>query len=402
MIIYFSGTRNSECFARSLAATLDDECINSAEYIKKKEKGSFTSQKPWVFVCPTYSWQIPHIFEKFIKQSSFSGNGKAYFIMTCGDDVGNAEAYNIMLEGGNVALDGIADHLIAIVDLLVHTNLISNDPNNFVAGVLELAGIYVSVDELETVDYQHDLANIYAIFTILEDILDKAKFENHLDIMNFINNLNVNELLYNEDLLCETNLMNVLDILDNIVDLSLIPAIFEPAYNSLVDLNSVSDQIYPFMDLAEYPAELLVEDAKALVNVLRNLVDFDVLSIVRGYAINWDNIEAIENVINIIFGLNYLEVKLDDILFFLEDATAGMFNIGLVNVENVDLENDGALIAAAYRLLAENVLSENWFPIQYVSDLQTLDLTTLPLDKLVTEAKLTALVQLIENILNFT
>ena len=97
MIIYFSGTRNSECFARSLAATLDDECINSAEYIKKKEKGSFTSQKPWVFVCPTYSWQIPHIFGKFIKQSSFSGNGKAYFIMTCGDDVGNAGAYNIKI-----------------------------------------------------------------------------------------------------------------------------------------------------------------------------------------------------------------------------------------------------------------------------------------------------------------
>ena len=339
----------------------------------------------------------------FLVQNQLTGDQLQHDLVSILDIVReliDAEAYNIMLQDGNIALDGIADHLIAIVDLLVHTNLISNDPNNFVAGVLGLAGIYVSVDELETVDYQHDLANIYAIFTILEDILDKAKFENHLDIMNFINNLNVNELLYNEDLLCETNLMNVLDILDNIVDLSLIPAIFEPAYNSLVDLNSVSDQIYPFMDLAEYPAELLVEDAKALVNVLRNLVDFDALSIVRGYAINWDNIEAIENVINIIFGLNYLEVKLDDILFFLEDATAGMFNISLVNVENVDLENDGALIAAAYRLLAENVLSENWFPIQYVSDLQTLDLTTLPLDKLVTEEKLTALVQLIENILN--
>lgn len=94
MLIYFSGTRNSECFAKKLAAALGDESVGAGEYIKKNEKGGFTSEKPYVFVCPTYSWQIPRIFEKFIKESTFDGNKEAYFIMTCGDDIGNAGAYN--------------------------------------------------------------------------------------------------------------------------------------------------------------------------------------------------------------------------------------------------------------------------------------------------------------------
>ena len=113
----------------------------------------------------------------FLVQNQLTGDQLQHDLVSILDiarELVDAEAYNIMLQGGKVALDGIADHLIAIVDLLVHTNLISNDPNNFVAGALGLAGIYVSVDELETVDYQHDLANLYAIFTILEDTKSKC------------------------------------------------------------------------------------------------------------------------------------------------------------------------------------------------------------------------------------
>ncbi len=93
MVIYFSGTRNSECCAKRIAAALGDECINSAEYIKKNEKGSFMSEKPFVFVCPTYAWQIPHIFEKFLR-GNFFGGSEVYFVMTCGDDAGNAGVFN--------------------------------------------------------------------------------------------------------------------------------------------------------------------------------------------------------------------------------------------------------------------------------------------------------------------
>lgn len=89
MIFYFSGTGNSKYCADMLADKLKDIVINVAEYIKKE--GKFNSDKPLIFVCPTYAWKIPKVFADFIKKSKFSGNNNAYFIMTCGGETGNAQ-----------------------------------------------------------------------------------------------------------------------------------------------------------------------------------------------------------------------------------------------------------------------------------------------------------------------
>ncbi len=97
MVIYFSGTGNSRHCAERIARETGDAVINSNELIKKGEKGSFTSEKPYVFSAPTYAWQIPHVFDKFIRNSDFSGCKKAYFVMTCGDDIGCAAKKNRML-----------------------------------------------------------------------------------------------------------------------------------------------------------------------------------------------------------------------------------------------------------------------------------------------------------------
>ncbi len=94
MVIYFSGTGNSAYCANKIATAINDETANASEYIKKNETGNFTSNKPWIFVCPTYAWQVPHIFEAFIKNSTFTGSDDAYFIMTCGDDTGAAGVHN--------------------------------------------------------------------------------------------------------------------------------------------------------------------------------------------------------------------------------------------------------------------------------------------------------------------
>ena len=94
MVIYFSGTGNSRYCAQKIARLTDDAVADANTYIKSGKKGSFSSDKPFVFVAPTYSWQIPHIFEGFIKEASLEGSTKAYFVMTCGDDAGNADKYN--------------------------------------------------------------------------------------------------------------------------------------------------------------------------------------------------------------------------------------------------------------------------------------------------------------------
>ena len=58
MIIYFTGTGNSKYIADMLGDKLEDEITDSREYIRKHSGGSFSSQKPYVFVAPTYGWLV--------------------------------------------------------------------------------------------------------------------------------------------------------------------------------------------------------------------------------------------------------------------------------------------------------------------------------------------------------
>ncbi len=92
MIVYFSGTGNSRYCAQMLAAQLDDELIDAFHFIRDGIAAELCSAKPWVFVAPTYGWQLPRIFMDFLRSASFSGFKSAYFVMTCGSDIGNADA----------------------------------------------------------------------------------------------------------------------------------------------------------------------------------------------------------------------------------------------------------------------------------------------------------------------
>ncbi|HJB75538.1 MAG TPA: flavodoxin domain-containing protein [Candidatus Eubacterium faecale] len=93
MILYFSGTGNSRFAAEVIENRIHDTCINAFDYIKNGRKGDFHSAAAYVFVSPTYSWRLPRLFEKFLKSSRFSGCKKAYFVMTCGSEIGNSEPY---------------------------------------------------------------------------------------------------------------------------------------------------------------------------------------------------------------------------------------------------------------------------------------------------------------------
>lgn len=92
MVLYFSGTGNSRYAARKLAAELGDELIDAGTMIKEIRKAELYSERPWIFVSPTYAWQLPHIFADYIRAGSFSGIKTAYFVMTCGSEIGNAGA----------------------------------------------------------------------------------------------------------------------------------------------------------------------------------------------------------------------------------------------------------------------------------------------------------------------
>lgn len=93
MIVYFSGTGNSRYCAQFLAQQLGDEVVDAFGFIRNGIAADLITGKPWVFVSPTYAWQLPRVFAQFIRSGSFAGSTDAYFVMTCGDDIGNAAAY---------------------------------------------------------------------------------------------------------------------------------------------------------------------------------------------------------------------------------------------------------------------------------------------------------------------
>lgn len=93
MIVYYTGTGNSRYAAEYLASAIGDEMMDAAPYIQSGTAAALTSEKPWVFVSPTYGWRIPRIFREFIERGTFSGSREAYFVMTCGSEIGNAGTY---------------------------------------------------------------------------------------------------------------------------------------------------------------------------------------------------------------------------------------------------------------------------------------------------------------------
>ena len=93
MIVYYSGTGNSKYCAKMLAELLDDETVDATEYIRSGIAAELTSEKPWVFLSPVYVSATPRIFDDFVKSGTFSGNKKAWFIMTCAGGMGASPVF---------------------------------------------------------------------------------------------------------------------------------------------------------------------------------------------------------------------------------------------------------------------------------------------------------------------
>ena len=93
MVVYFTGPGNSRYCARLVARQLEDGLMDSFHFIRDGIAAELVSEKPWVFVSPTYAWRLPRVFEAFLRSGFFSGSREAYFVMTCGSGVGAPEPY---------------------------------------------------------------------------------------------------------------------------------------------------------------------------------------------------------------------------------------------------------------------------------------------------------------------
>lgn len=67
MIVYFSGTGNSRYCAQMMADQLGEALTDAFPYIRAHKAAKLQSDTPWVFVAPTYGWQLPHVFADFLQ-----------------------------------------------------------------------------------------------------------------------------------------------------------------------------------------------------------------------------------------------------------------------------------------------------------------------------------------------
>lgn len=93
MILYFSGTGNSEYTAKRIGKVIGDDVVDLFKKIKNSDYSNMDSNHPWIIVVPTYAWRIPHIVSDWLEKTVLHGNKNIYFVMTCGGDIGNAGKY---------------------------------------------------------------------------------------------------------------------------------------------------------------------------------------------------------------------------------------------------------------------------------------------------------------------
>ena len=94
MIFYFSGTGNSNYVAKRIADALDDALVNLNDRIKASDTSPVETGERLIIVTPTYAWRIPRVVRDWLLKTELHGAKQAWFVMTCGSEIGNADKYN--------------------------------------------------------------------------------------------------------------------------------------------------------------------------------------------------------------------------------------------------------------------------------------------------------------------
>ena len=94
MVFYFTGTGNSRYIAQRIAVTLGDELLSMNDRIKAGDILPVTSAERLIIVTPTYAWRIPRIVRDWLAETDFPCGTQAWFVMSCGSEIGNAAQYN--------------------------------------------------------------------------------------------------------------------------------------------------------------------------------------------------------------------------------------------------------------------------------------------------------------------
>ncbi|MEG2207532.1 MAG: EFR1 family ferrodoxin [Clostridia bacterium] len=110
MIIYFSGTGNSQFIASVLAEETNQSIVSINEMMKSHHRLSVKNEASITVVSPIYAGRIPSVVADCIKAAEIPNGTKTYFVATCEESIGNADHYAKKLcISKNIAFYGMAE-----------------------------------------------------------------------------------------------------------------------------------------------------------------------------------------------------------------------------------------------------------------------------------------------------
>lgn len=77
-----------------MAEALNEPLLCMNDRIKAHDTAAVETGERLVIVTPTYAWRIPRLVRDWLLQTELRGARQAWFVMTCGSEIGSADRYN--------------------------------------------------------------------------------------------------------------------------------------------------------------------------------------------------------------------------------------------------------------------------------------------------------------------
>ena len=74
MILYFTGTGNSEYVANHIGRETGDDVQPVMMRIRNRDYSEILSDNPWIVCSPTYGWQLPHLLRDWLSSVRLEWN----------------------------------------------------------------------------------------------------------------------------------------------------------------------------------------------------------------------------------------------------------------------------------------------------------------------------------------
>jgi hypothetical protein len=235
---------------------------------------------------------------------------------------------------------------------------LENNGTQLVEALLTIANVDITDVDYDQIDWDNEQAILNDVIDVLHLILIDNDFVMLSDIMDFVRNKDYKDL----DFYKETTLNLVVDAIEILLDSTIVEAAVFAVYEQyLVSMIANTNELENLITLDGYTFATLREDVERLVTVARNAINFGALDIVQGGVINYDQAELVKKVFEELFALNFLEIKRNEIVEFLDTLVVDLgIDLTLFNVNNVDFVSDGFVFGAFYEALLPMLTDENF------------------------------------------